>query len=300
MRRRASLLVLLAALGLPGAALARCEGVVPGQRPQNADRDFVGESLDDIVERGWIEFAVYEGLPPYSWEEGGEPKGLDIGIGRIIAEALGVEPRFRFVSSGENLEADLRFNVWQGLPMGAGENVVANVMLHVPYDSNFACRVEQVVFTGQAYQEQVAIAYRKDAYPENPPTPAYFRFDLVAVENDTIADFYLASFAGGQMNANIRRFASIEGAVEAVNRGEIGAAMGPRAQLEAAAGEGVAVATPPLPGLAMHKWTVGLAVHHAHRDLGYAVDDAVAAALADGRIAALFQEAGLSFTPPER
>lgn len=273
---------------------------MPGQRVQNADRDFVGQDLDEIVERGWIEFAVYEDLPPYSWEEGGEPRGIDIGLGRIIAEALGVEPRFRFVTSGENLEADLRYNVWQGLPMGGAENIVVNVMLHVPYDSAFACRVEQVVFTGQTYREQVAIAYRQDVYPEDVPTPAYFRFDLVAVENDTIADFYLASFAGGQMNANIRRFPSMALAMDALNRAEVPAAMGPRAMLEAGAGDGVLVATPPLPGLAVGAWTVGVAVHHSHRDLGYAVDDALAAALADGRVAALFEDAGLSFTPPER
>lgn len=300
MGRRAVLLGLIAALALPQAALARCEGLVPGTRPQNADRDPIGLDLDEIVERGWIEFAVYEDLRPYSWEEGGEPRGLDIEIGRIIAEALGVEPRFRFVASGENLEADLRYNVWQGLPMGAGENVVANVMLHVPYDPDFACRVEQAVFTGQAYRERVAVAYRPEDWDGDVPTPAFFRFGLVGVENDTISDFYLASFVGGQLNQNIRRFPSTAYAVGALNRHEVAAAMGPRAQLEAEAGEGVLVATPPLPGLAVGDWTVGVAVHQSHRDLGYAVDDAIAAALADGRIPALFEAAGLTFEEPER
>ena len=39
---------------------------------------------------------------------------------------------------------------------------------------------------------------------------------------------------------------------------------------------------PPLPGFALGSWTVGIAVHHSHRDLAYALDDAVVAALADG------------------
>jgi hypothetical protein len=41
-------------------------------------------------------------------------------------------------------------------------------------------------------------------------------------------------------------------------------------------------------------------VHQSHRDLAYALDDAVAAALADGRIAKVYADLGLSFTPPER
>lgn len=300
MRRRGAVLLLLGALLLPGAASARCEGVVPGARVQNQDRDFVGLGLDGIVERGWIEFAVYEDLPPYSWEEGGEPRGIDIGIGRIVAEALGVEPRFRFVASGETLEADLRYQVWQGLPLGGPENAVANVMLHVPYDSDFACRVEQVVFTGQAYTDRLAIAYRPGAWDGDAPTPAFFRFGLVGVENDTISDFYLAGLAGGQINANIRRFPSMAGAMAALEAGEVAAAMGPRGMLEWGAGQDVLVHEPPLPGLAVGDWTVGVAVHHAHRDLAYAVDDAILAALEDGRIPALLEGAGLTWEAPER
>ena len=41
------------------------------------------------------------------------------------------------------------------------------------------------------------------------------------------------------------------------------------------------VAAPPLAGFALASWTVGIAVHQSHRDLAYALDDAVAAALAE-------------------
>ena len=76
----------------------------------------------------------------------GQPRGVDVEIGRLIAEYLEVEPRFNFVAAGENLDADLRFNLWKGALIGGR---ISNVMLRVPYDSEFACRVEQVVFTGQ-------------------------------------------------------------------------------------------------------------------------------------------------------
>ncbi|MEM8755373.1 MAG: transporter substrate-binding domain-containing protein, partial [Pseudomonadota bacterium] len=254
--------------------------------------------LDTIQDRGWIEFAVFEDYPPWSWEEKGEATGVDVEIGRLIAEALEVEPRFMFVAPGENLDADLRNYVWKG-PIVGGR--VANVMLHVPYDSDFACRVEQVVFTGQAYAEEVAIAYAKAAYEDDEkPVPAYFRFDLVGVENDTIADFYLSSLAGGQLLANIRRYPNYSAAMAALRAGDVKAVMGPRAELEHGADDGVAVHTPPLPGFAKGSWTLGVAVNHRYRPLAYSVDAAIEEALADGRIASIFDEYGLTFAAPER
>lgn len=309
MRRRA-LLGGLAAASLTGApAWARCAGVVPGLRPQNTARNFVGQTLDDILDRGFIEFAVYEVFPPYSWAEGKTAMGVDIGVGRIIAEALGVAPRFRFVAAGETVEADLMNYVWKG---AAVNGRVSNVMLRVPYNSDFTCRVEQVVFTGQYAAERIAIAYARAAYPDavqvadadgrhkDAPVPAYFRYDTVAVENDSIADFYLTALPGGGAGPNIRRFPTMKAAMAALAAGEVMAAMGPQAQLEAGLTPDLAVHTPPLPGFAVGQWTVGVAVHQSHRDLGYAVDDAVQAGLADGRIPALWSASGLAFRPPDR
>jgi len=296
--RRAFVAAVCLALSLgAGQAAARCADHTPGERPQNTAREIVGTDLDTIQDRGWIEFAVYENFPPYSWEENGKPKGVDIEIGRIIADALEVKPRFNFVAAGENLEADLRNNVWKG-PLVSGR--VSNVMLHVPYDSEFACRVEQVVFTGQMYAESIAIAYRKDAYPEEKPIPAYFRFDTVAVENDTIADFYLSRLAGGQLLDKIRRFPDYSSAMAALANGEVKAAMGPRAQLEHGLTDATDLHEPPLPGFGRGAWTLGVAVRHSWRPLAYAVDYAIEDALADGRIEAAFAAYGLTFQAPVR
>ena len=279
-----------------GTALARCEDHVPQPKPQNASRDIVGADLDTIIERGYIDFAAYEDFPPWSYEENGKPTGVDIEIGRLIAEELGVEPRFRLVAAGENLEADLRNWIWKG-PVVGGR--VANVMLHIPYDSEFACRVEQVVFTGRYHVEEIAIAYRRDAYPDNPPVPAYFRFDTVAVENDSIADFYLSAFPGGQLAGNVRRYPSTAAAMQALADGETKAAMGPRAQLEFGLTEALGIHSPPLPGFAVGKWTSGVAVHFAYRGLSYTVDDVINAAIQDGRMEQIFQKYGLTYTAPE-
>jgi len=282
---------------VPSLGWARCEDWVPQPKPQNASRDIVGQELDQIVERGWIEFAAYEDFPPYSYQERGKAVGVDIEIGKLIAQSLGVEPRFKLVAAGENLDADLRNYLWKG-PITGG--AVSNVMLRVPYDSKFTCRVEQVVFTGQYSSESIAIAYDKASYPDDKPVPAYFRFDTVAVENDSIADFYLPSLAGGQLTSNIRRYPTMQDAMAALAAGEVKAAMGPKGQVEFGLTPALGVHQPPLPGFSVGTWTLGVGVNFRYRPLSYAVDDAIYAGLSDGSIAAIYERFGLSFTPPER
>jgi ABC-type amino acid transport substrate-binding protein len=254
-----------------------------------------GASYDQIIERGWISFGVYEDFAPYSWSEGDAHRGTDVELGRLIAEALGVEARFRAIGADENVDDDLRNHVWKG-PLIGGD--VVNVMLHVPYDRELAIRNELVVLTGLYMTENIAIAYRKDAYTDGAPTPGYFRFHTVGVENDSLADFYLSSLAGGQLIPNIRRYTTPSEAMSALRSGEISAVMGARAQLEHGLAEGLAVHQPPLPGLAIGKWLVGVAVRHTYRQLGYAVDGAIQAAVEDGRLAAIFQNYGLTWQAP--
>jgi ABC-type amino acid transport substrate-binding protein len=296
---RAIALAAITCAVLPAVAFARCEGHVPQPKPQNTFPQDVGRSFDRIVEEGWIEFAVYEDFAPWSYEEKGRARGVDVEIGRLIAAALGVEARFRLVQAGETLDADLLNYVWKGAVIGGH---VSDVMLHVPYDSDYACRIEQVTFTGQYAREAIAIAYDRTDYPEEAPTPPFFRFDTVAVENDSISDFHLTSLLGPV--DKIRRYRSTALAVEALASGETMAAMGPRAELQAGIAAhpeaALALHEPPLVGLARGKWTLGVGVNFQHKDLAYAVDDAIAAALADGRIAAIFKAGGLTFEPPVR
>jgi polar amino acid transport system substrate-binding protein len=294
-----ALLAFVIGVALSGGAFARCEGYKPQPKPQNTFAQDVGRSFDRIVEEGWIEFAVYEDYAPWSYEEKGKAAGVDIEIGWLIAKALGVEAKFRLVASGENLEADLLNYVWKGAAVGGR---VSDVMLHVPYDSALVCRIEQVTFTGQYAIENVAIAYRAADYEEKAPTPPFFRFDPVAVENDSIADFYLTSLIGSV--DKIHRYRSAAAAMDGLAKGDTKAAMGPRAELEAGVSrhpdDGLKVHSPPLVGFARGNWTLGVGVNFQHKDLAYAVDDAIEKALADGEIARIFAQHGLTFTAPQR
>ncbi|MFY0661826.1 MAG: transporter substrate-binding domain-containing protein [Shimia sp.] len=290
-------LTLVGAVGVQAAD--PCADHVPQAKPQNVGRDIVGQELDVIQDRGHMLFAVYEDYPPYSWEEKGKPRGVDVEIARIIAEDLGVEAQFNFVAADENLDGDLRNNIWKG-PLIGGR--VSNVMMRVPYDSAFKCRVEQVVFTGQYASESIAIAYDKASYPDadDKPIPAYFRYDTVGVENDSISDFYLSGFVGGQLQSNIRRFDTTVEAMAGLAQGEVMAVMGPLNALEHGLADSSDVHQPPLAGFAVSKWTLGVAVNFRYRPLAYAVDDAINYALQDGRIAKIYADYGLTHLPPER
>lgn len=289
----------LAGVLLPAAAFARCEGYAPQPKPQNTFAQDIGRDFDRVLEEGWIEFAVYDDYPPWSYSKDGKAAGVDVEIGRMIASELGITPRFRLVTASENLEADLLNYVWKGAAVGGR---VSDVLLHVPYDSQLVCRIEQVTFTGQYAVENIAIAYRKAEYEEKAPTPPYFRYDAVAVENDSISDFYLTSLIGSI--DKIHRYPSAGLALDGLAAGETKAAMGPRAELEDGVmrhrDAGLGVHSPSLVGFSRGSWTIGIGVNFQHKDLAYAVDMAIEKALADGRIAGIFADHGLTFTPPER
>ena len=295
-------LIGLCLLAAAGGVQARCADLPSGlenapRAPQNTGRAVIGKTYDEIIDRGSIEIGVYDDFPPYSYRVNGKPAGIDVDVGRLIAESLRLKADFVFLTAGENVDADLRNYVWKG-PIIGGRMV--NLMMHVPYDRDFACRNEQVKLTGQYFQEELAIAYRKDRYPDAVPVPAYFRYDQIGVENDSIADFYLASLARGQILPNIVRFADPQRAKAAMTAGAIPAVMAPRGQLEHALPPEIAVHAPTLPAFSVGRWTLGVAVRHTNRDLGYDVDYAIEKALASGAIQTIFDKYGVSFRSPDR
>ena len=265
---------------------------------QNQDRTFrPGADYDTITDRGWMDIGVYEDFAPYASLVDGEPHGVDIDLAHLIAKEIGVEARIHFLPAGESVDADLRFHVWKG-PL-VGEQVM-NVMMHVPYNRELDIRNEQVVLTGQYMRESSAIAYSTEYYPDEKPVPAYFRFDKVGVENDSLADFYLSSIGNGSLLPNMQRYPTPEAAMSALKAEEIPAVMGSLAQLEHGANEKIAVHQPLFPGLSLGNWTLGVGIRHNYRQLGYAVDDAIRVAIEDGRIQAIFEKHGLTYQPPER
>lgn len=260
-----------------------------------------GDTLDEITARGTIRIGVYDDYAPYSFRDGDAIKGTDADIGHLIAKALGVTAEISARPADENVDADLRDHVWRG-PVADPGNVV-NVMLHMPIARELALRNDMVVMGGGYASEKTVLAWSKSQLGDI-PTMTDFTENKIAVENDSIGDFYLAGIAGGAIVKNILHEPTMAQAVKRMLDGEAAGVMGPMAQIEyelkkAGASRdkfGVGKTTPA--GLSQGNWSYGFAVRTNYRDLYYAVEQALSDATADGRLKAIFESYGLTYNPP--
>lgn len=260
-----------------------------------------GDTLDEITARGSIVFGLYDDYAPYSYLENGAIKGTDADIAKLIAQALGVKAELQLRRADENVDADLRNHIWRG-PLAEPGNVV-NVMLHMPIDRELALRNDMVVMGGAYASEKTVLAWSKSQLGDI-PTMTDFTEYKIAVENDSIADFYLSGIAGGGLVKNMLHQANMQSAMALLQSGEAAGVMGAMAQIEhglVGLGDrrgnfGVGKTVPA--GLAQGQWSYGFAVRMNYRDLYYAVEQALADAVADGRMQKIFESHGLTYNPP--
>ncbi|WP_022953468.1 substrate-binding periplasmic protein [Leucothrix mucor] len=292
-------------VAVSGLAFANCEDLAKGFGdvvPKRADTiNIVGQDFDTILERGYLTFAVYEDFAPYSWKSGTEAKGIDIDIAKVIAEEIGVAARFNFFASDENVDADFRNQVWRG---GLINGAVSNIMMHAPYNKDLQCRNEFVVLGGQYFNETLATAYWKDAFPDGAPTTPYYRFHKVGVENDTVSDFYLGNFNGGMLRKNVIHYDDHKQAFDGLLKREVDAVMGVKGKLEYLdktddQAEKVAVDTPPLVNFALNEWTIGIAVNFRYREVFYTADGIIEDMVKDGRMQTIFEKYDVSYAQPD-
>ena len=257
--------------------------------------------LDQVVADGTLRVAVYGDNAPFADEVKGKPQGIDGDLARAIAETLKVKLDLRVVDAGENVDGDLRLNLWRGDLAGTP---LADLMLHVPTDRQLALRNDQVFFTAPYLEQEIAFAYRKDALE------GFDRLDdigdrSVALEGTSAADLMLLTAQGGRFRPNLKHYKSFEEAAKAYLTGEAPILAGTRAAIEAALSAARApkddnpIATVPSTGLVKTRWEIGGAVRTDSRDLAYAVGDAITALKANGRLKAICETYGVSYTPPK-
>lgn len=262
---------------------------------------------DVVIESGFLKVGTYENFPPYSYLKDGEPTGVDIDLGKRIAEELGVEFQVHWIVPDENLSDDLRNNVWKGHYLA--KRRIADVMMRVPYDKKYAYMQdstgeymnEQVVLFGPYQQELWQIAYNPETIQEV-TTIALFQYHPIGVEIDTLPDFYLTSTLQGRLRKNVKHYTNIRAAFEAMEAGEVSAVMGMRAEIDLELhkrpNSAFAAAANGFPAIGKQVWDVGMAIKHTHRQLGYAIEAIVDKMVRNGEVEAIFARHGLRYSIP--
>ncbi len=255
--------------------------------------------LDEIIDAGRITFFVYSDYAPYSWSEADEYHGIDVDIAFALGKKLGVEVDILMRGADENLDDDLRVNIWKGDLI---HRKVADVMLHAPYDPEVNARNEFAVLMAPYFQEKMAVVVDRKAIPE---LKSFGRFvtNPIAVELDTAGDFFLSNAFRGQLQDSIRRGRTFADAIGLYMDNEVPALMASRAQTEwvakIATKRDSYIAQPPMPGIVRTGWPIGLAVKHDSRDLGYELQELLSQLLDTGELQAIFEQYGVEYLPPE-
>lgn len=253
--------------------------------------------LGKVRELGVLRVAVYKDNRPWSWRKDGQLVGIDVDIAKTLAKGLGVRADIVELVADESADDDLRNGVWKGGLLGFQP---ADIMLHVPFDRTFAARNDRVAIIAPYYRESFEFAAAKGALDVNAP-PTQYRGRKLAVEIDSIPDFYLIGTFGGILAKDVLHFPSGADAASAVADGRADAVLASRAQIEAVVHDKGATnimrRSSPLPAFTSRGWDIGLAVKENSRNLG----DAVEAVMADmnklGALQAIFMSHGVTYSP---
>ena len=250
------------------------------------------------ISSGLLQFAAYEGFPPYSYkDENGKASGIDVDVAKALAEELGLKASIRLVFADESLGDDLRVYVWKGHHVTGPP---ADVMMHVPHDEYLMKSEDKVNFIAPYFEDQVVVAADPEQLGNNPQITAFFS-RKIGVERVTMADGYLLGAYRGQIRSNVVHFRSITEAVQAMMKKEITAVMGTRTEIEAALGdakEDYQIGLMKMPGIAKASWDQGLAVKATNEDLTKSLKAAMDKLVLDGTIKAIFIKHGTSYHVP--
>jgi polar amino acid transport system substrate-binding protein len=279
--------MLMSFLRLFGAVLVLAVAVAPvSARP-----------LDDVVASKVLRVILYEDNEPFSWDDKGEPRGIDVEIARALAAKLGVTAEITLRMPGEQVDQDLRTNVVRGT---FGGGIAGDVMLHVPVDREVGLRVRDAVIGNAYFQQRIGLA----VHPDRPGEIAsfdVFKTEKIGVQLATVSDYFLMRFEGGALVNNISHYLKPKQGVDRFVSKETPAVLGVRSHMEAmlkARGQVAKWVSPPMPGLTRADWVLGTAVNEQSRDLSYAIGAALGEMAADGTMAAICDTFGVTYLPP--
>jgi ABC-type amino acid transport substrate-binding protein len=260
---------------------------------------------DDVIASKYIEFAVYRDFAPYSFLQDGAPAGIDVDIGKHIAQELGLEARWLWLTADESVDDDLRNAVWKGSVV---DRKKADVMLRVPYDREYSYahdgyglpRHDMVVMLAPYHQEswQLVRDLKKTGEVRN---LAIFQYQPIGVEIDSLPDFFLVGTYQGRLRENVHHYSTVFGALNDLNASKLSAVAGMRSQLEWGLPNRPShfdIDDDGLEALGRKTWDIGIAIQENYRQLGYAVEAVISAMIENGDMEKLFSKYRVSYFLP--
>lgn len=263
-------------------------------------------SIEDIQASGEIVIALYNDFPPYSYMEDGEAKGIDVEVGKYIAESLNVKPKWYFTDSGEDLDGDLRNVVWKGNPV---HKTRADVMLRIPYDYDYMRQVDatsgslqtdMVVIKSPYHSEKWVIVTHKEVLA-SVNTLGVFAYHTIGVELDTLPDKHLSMNNGGILRKNVKRYAKFEDAIKDFKAGKIDAISGLKSQLEFLLdynnNQDKYTMTKEVLGI-KSLWDIGVATRTDARELSYHIDGVITKLYENNTLQKIFDSYHVTYAKP--
>lgn len=265
-------------------------------------------AFDDIIDSGLLKVAMYENFPPYSFMAEGEPRGVDVELAQKMAAGLDLKLDLLWITPDETLDGDLRNFIWKGHYLRP--NVLADVMMRVPYDREFSYKQnelgelinELVVMFGPYQRERWQTAY-DDRRIDDLSSVGVLRYHPVGVEVESVPSFYLASVFNGSIAKMLHHYPTAQAAFAAMRAGEVDATMAMRGEIEWMLGQApddhIKLADNAYPNMGKQVWDLGMAVHESNRQLAYALEAELEELIADGAVEAIYANYGLRYELPE-
>jgi ABC-type amino acid transport substrate-binding protein len=268
-------------------------------------------SYDDIIESDEIVIAVYSDFQPFSYLgkgiDKGKEQGIDVDLAKIIAKKLGVKLRLRWMTADENVDDDLRNNLWKGHYL---KRTVADLMLRVPYDREYSLLRDDigelvhqhVHMFAPFHTESWQVIYNSKKI-DSVETIAVFQYHDIGVEVDSIPQFYLTSAFRGRMRDRAKQYPSISEAISAMTESKVDAVMGLTSQISHLQSQlsktDYPLAKNAFPMIGRQQWDIGMAVKADYRQLGYAVADIVESMITTGEIEKIFANYNVIYKMPD-
>src|SRR3954452_7633772 len=224
------------------------------------DNPVVARPLDEGKMAGTLRVALYRDNAPFSARSNGALVGIDVDLAKVVADRLSVSIEFMELAPGDTVEDDLRNAVWKGSYLGGG---VADVMMHVPVDRQFALRNDNVVIFGAYQRETFALGLDprqidpdrvngKEEGTKSSEWLAALAGYRIGVENGTLPDYFLMGTEGGRLGNDVVHFVTVNKALAALRRGAVAGVLAPRSAIEGDLGPdraAYAITTISMPGV---------------------------------------------------